>query len=85
MDEETAAERLKAILEEIAWAKRPCKLCRRELYFLRKRNGKTAIYTAAGVDHSEACPFTPKPPQRAPQPQERLFPAPAEAALDPSR
>lgn len=85
MDESRAAERLRAILEAVAWAKRPCKLCKRDLYFILLRSKKTAIYTAEGVDHRESCPFTPKPQQRAPEAQERLFPAPPEAALEPSR
>lgn len=49
-------ERLKRILELTAEAKRPCKACGAELYFVRHHTGKVAPYTIDGLNHFINCP-----------------------------
>lgn len=70
MTETTAALRLIDVLEAVAWAKRPCKLCKRDLYFVKKRDGKTAVFTSEGLDHYADCPGVVRRQQRAPEAQD---------------
>lgn len=71
MDELTAAGRLIALLERVAYEKRPCKLCGETIYFVQvQARGvqaqHVAVYSKRGVPHESDCP------RRRP-PQEPLF------------
>jgi hypothetical protein len=56
--EEVAAGRLVALLERICVEKRPCRFCRKTLYFVDvpREGGKRVAYNAAGNPHAGECP-----------------------------
>jgi len=50
------ATRIRELLERTAEARRPCKACSTELFFVRHANGKLTPYTSDGVNHFVNCP-----------------------------
>jgi hypothetical protein len=55
-DIEALAERIKALLENVCYDKRPCKACGKSIYFTRTRAGRIAPYTEEGISHFLDCP-----------------------------
>lgn len=49
-------KRVRELLERTAQARRPCKACGTELFFVMHANGKSTPYTGDGVNHFIDCP-----------------------------
>jgi hypothetical protein len=65
--------RLTALLEEMAYQKRPCRLCGERVYFVQARKGTCYILNADATHHQATCTRSgpPKKPKR--QRQDALF------------
>ena len=57
--------RLRALLDNVAWAKRNSRHCDRPLWLVRVNGGYSVAYTSEGRNHLEDCPRSTQPLQEA--------------------